>query len=317
MGFIQLNKRDFKLIEDLDLNSRENLCNLAHNLNISKQAVSKKIEKFKESFLKCTAVVDIYRIGYGNVHIYFKLQGLSKEKYNHFIKEIKSVKRIVWIADLFGEFDLAISIFYHDLPDIKRVIKRIDRIIGKNIVKREIYFIDKMDLLNFRIDNVESKRMTLENKGENVKIAHLDAQILNVLKMDARTSIQKIAERVSKKPETIKKHIASLEERGVIKGYKVLVNWGKINLISGVVILHLVPGTEYGEITKRLSMEKNIPFIATTLEGNIIFDIVSKDYNLMKNFLNRLKEDYEKQMISYQMLTINHSNKYDEDYTVD
>ena len=52
----------------------------------------------------------------------------------------------------------------------------------------------------------------------------MKAKILNLLTEDARMSLAEIAKRVGATPEEVKTAILSLEDEGVIRGYKVILN---------------------------------------------------------------------------------------------
>jgi Lrp/AsnC family transcriptional regulator for asnA, asnC and gidA len=61
-----------------------------------------------------------------------------------------------------------------------------------------------------------------------------DKKILNILSLDGRKSQRAIARELEMSPITVKKHIDKLEKEGIIKGYSVDIDYGKLgyDLIS-------------------------------------------------------------------------------------
>ena len=63
-----------------------------------------------------------------------------------------------------------------------------------------------------------------------------DRRIIEVLEIDARTSLRKIAEEVEVSLGTVSNRIHKMEESGIIKGYRVLLDSDKVGWELTVVI---------------------------------------------------------------------------------
>jgi DNA-binding Lrp family transcriptional regulator len=72
-----------------------------------------------------------------------------------------------------------------------------------------------------------------------MKLDDLDLEILKFLSQDGRKTYHYIAEKLSKSPVTIKKHVEGLEESGIIKNYGVQVDYEKLgyNIIAAIEII--------------------------------------------------------------------------------
>ncbi|MFX1357705.1 MAG: Lrp/AsnC family transcriptional regulator [Promethearchaeota archaeon] len=71
-----------------------------------------------------------------------------------------------------------------------------------------------------------------------MKLDDVDLEILKFLSQDGRKTYHYIAEKLSKSPVTIKKHVEELEELGIIKDYGVKVDYEKLgyNIIAAIEI---------------------------------------------------------------------------------
>ncbi len=70
----------------------------------------------------------------------------------------------------------------------------------------------------------------------------LDRKILELLSLNGRLPVRRIAEAVHLSPQAITVRITRLEEQGIIEGYQAIVNPEKVgNLIQAIVTLTIKP----------------------------------------------------------------------------
>lgn len=116
--------------------------------------------------------------------------------------------------------------------------------------------------------------------GESRKASQkVDNEILSLLSKDCRLSNRELGRKSGRSPLTIKKHIDDLEERGIIKGYRVDLDYEKL----GYNIIALV------EVTiskgKMLEVEKHI---ANRPNVFAVYDITGTyDALILARFKNR------------------------------
>jgi len=291
MAVFKPNKKDLELLEILDKNSRASLREISSQLKISKQAINKKINNLKKRrIIKFLPIIDYFKLGYSNTHIYLKLRGIKKEEYGKIIKKLEGENNISWISQFFGDFDLGISIFYKSLKELKKTLKKIYELMGKYIIKEEKIFILKQYIQSFCI-NKECKReiIRMELSDEILNLSTIQKKILSKIKETGKFNYLNVSLDLKNKPETIKKHLQNLERKEVIKKYKVLIDYNKLGYIWSLCHLSIKKGGDISKLIKILNKEKRIPFISITLEDNIILDFLSKEYSELKSFLEELK----------------------------
>ena len=76
----------------------------------------------------------------------------------------------------------------------------------------------------------------------------MNTKILNVLVNDARCSIEDIATMTGLGKDEVEKNIKELEKAGIIKGYKTVIDWEKLDdaAVSALIELKVIPQEEYG-----------------------------------------------------------------------
>lgn len=76
----------------------------------------------------------------------------------------------------------------------------------------------------------------------------MKAEILNLLNEDARMSLNDLALRTGATPEQVKEAIAALENEGVIRGYKVILNEKDLGVskVRALIEVKVTPRREEG-----------------------------------------------------------------------
>lgn len=83
-------------------------------------------------------------------------------------------------------------------------------------------------------------------------------RILKMLNKNARVSLEEMATATGRTASEVAAEIARLEEEGVIRGYKAVIDWGKTEkpYVSAIIQLKVTPKTGYGfeGIAERITM---------------------------------------------------------------
>ena len=76
----------------------------------------------------------------------------------------------------------------------------------------------------------------------------MDIKVLKVLSNNARCSVAEIATMAGMSEADVQKNIAELESAGVIRGYKTVIDWEKLDnaSVSALIELKVIPQDEFG-----------------------------------------------------------------------
>jgi Lrp/AsnC family leucine-responsive transcriptional regulator len=303
-----MNKKEKLVIEQLDRNAKVKINELAKKLLISKQAcynIIKSLEK-KGIIKGYITVIDTYRLGANNVYIFLEIRGLSSEEMKKRQNKLKEIEALTSITNLFGDYDLGISVYFRDLIELSHILNKIDFIFGKSIEKKSIHltkshivqsmvFEDKKDRISFKREIVK----------DFIKITPLEKKILELIGFNSRLNYIDIGEHLGVSPNTVKYHIKKLENEKVILGCKTLLDYSKLGYLWNICKLEIFPGKKIEPILEYFKNNKKIPFLTVDLDNNIQFDYLSEDYASLKEFLRDLKVKYNPVIKKYTLLNIN------------
>ena len=76
----------------------------------------------------------------------------------------------------------------------------------------------------------------------------MEQKILRILEKDGKATAREIATQLSVDEKEVENIIADLEEKGIIGGYKAMINWDKYdqNLVSALIELKVTPQLDQG-----------------------------------------------------------------------
>ena len=117
----------------------------------------------------------------------------------------------------------------------------------------------------------------------------LDNIIVNLLLEDGRMSYSDIAEKVGLSRTAVKNRIKSLEESGIIKGYKAVINPENAPEMM-TFITNIETQAEHFEECKRIfaESEQTVTVVQTTGNCHLVAICLAPDVKTMRDFVNRI-----------------------------
>lgn len=232
---MSLDKIDYKILWNLDYNSRMSLSELAQNTNLSKQNLNYRIKKLinENGLLGFMSVIDIHRLGYLTYRIYFRFKNVDAKKEEEIINYFKNHHHILWFVSTSGSWDLEAVFTARNNIHLNNIFKKIKEELGQYFSKYNVsssmfnYHFKRNYLLDKKREEFSPTYYGFEPKSE--ELDKLDVDILIQLSENCRQNNQEIAKKIGITYHTVKSRIQSLEKRKIIQSHRVLINLEKIN----------------------------------------------------------------------------------------
>lgn len=126
-----------------------------------------------------------------------------------------------------------------------------------------------------------------------------DELILNALRKNPKISIRELAEKINIPVSTIHRRLRALETEGVIKGYKLLVDWEKIGKPIGILVFIDVipekrplqkPFLPLKKVESKLKkLEEVEEILLTEGERDIVVKARLENLKKVREFLDRIR----------------------------
>jgi Lrp/AsnC family transcriptional regulator, leucine-responsive regulatory protein len=306
---INIDLKDKKILNEIEMNARISHSALAKKIGLSKQVVKYRIEKLeREKIIQGSfAIVDLLKLGYSIHIIYLKFQGLSSLKQEQWHKQIDKNPSIVSSGKNAGEWDLTIVIKAKNSQELDKIFKNI--ILGKeDKIKKKIITtqIESTYLTETIFHNKQGKEATTAG-GKPVKIDETDEKILALLAKNCRISLIDLSEKLDMSPNGIKERIKKLEKEKIIVGYKTKINYELLNFLHFRVFIHAKKMSQefYEQVKTFLKTKGNIESLGRFWGyADIDFRIHTQDIFEFYNTIKELKDKFMENILDIDSMII-------------
>ncbi len=120
----------------------------------------------------------------------------------------------------------------------------------------------------------------------SVRLDDVDRRLLALLAADARVSQRGLARELRMSPPAIGERIARLERAGVIRGYRVDVDWSALGYVTGYLAVTAIQGADQSDIMRALHQLPEVQEIAViTGSMDMLARVRVRDYTHLRQFL--------------------------------
>lgn len=231
---MKLDLKDWKILNQLDLNCRQSDAEIGKKTRISKQVVNYRIKRLTDNKIINSFFphINIAKLGYAVHKIYLQFRALTKEKeqemWDYFVKQ----PNIIWVISCSGKWDLIFGIVSKNIEQFDKVLTSFMNRYSEFIVNRAITVFNKATLHHRKwlLKNEKPIDWLLGGKIEEEKIDKIDMKILNILNKDARKPIIEIAEEIKISSSLVIQRIKKLQQKGIIGAFRVGLNREKLGI---------------------------------------------------------------------------------------
>lgn len=308
---INLDKKDYKILYELDLNVRITNKALAKKIKLSEQSVAYRINKLLETHVikGFNLLVDNSKFGLTHYKLYLRLQNISGVKESEFVDFIISKKNIFWFVSVRGNFDYIISICNKDIFDFQNFYNELKNKFGQYIYSEDLVILTKAPLFNrsYFIKDGVKKELIYGGKREIVTIDDLDKKILLALSNNARLNYIELGKITKQNPDTIRYRFKKMVENKIIIGSNLSINPDKLNRQYLVIIFSLQNFNE--TILRKLELYAQnfnsiLYYINCIGSHNMEIEAEVSDESDTDRIIKRFRDEFTEYIKTYTVLTV-------------
>jgi len=290
-----MDKKDRKIIELLDQDSSASFTELSHKLTLSKQSVQRRVEKLSKSRLfSYFTVINYFKLGLSNSVIYLNLSGCEANILKRKIEEIKKIKQVGWIAEIFGKHDLGISVFYVSLLELNEIISKIQSILGMNINSIKIFSVIENYSFSFSFEHSERKHFRIYKPNKEVfLLSEIQRKILGSISKSPRAKNYFLSQELKVSPGTIRYNLLELMKSRIIMGYKLLIDFNVLKYQWGQCVFSCGIDNNYELMIKKLKNDSRVSFFSRTVENDLIVDCLYHHVDELKSFVEEYRKEFK------------------------
>lgn len=242
-----LSKTEKNILYELDSNARQSGSQIAKKLQYSPEAVNYNIRKLESQGIITShiTVTDFSKIGMTHYKFNLKFNHLNDKIREEVVNFLKKEKTVKWIADCEGKFDIMFSIRCQTLKEFENIKTKLFLKFDKHLNQKTIAIVSEANTYTrgYFLNTVK-KEFPLCSGSNKIEITEEEKTILKAIASNCRRSIPELSKKLNITPRVIRYSIAKLEKNKIISGYKLAINYQKINYLFFKLFIHLQNASE-------------------------------------------------------------------------
>lgn len=312
---LELDKKDKRILEQLDINSRQSNSQIAKKVKLSKDAVNYRIKNLEKLGLikGYYSVLNVSNLGYLTYKLMLSFQNTDSEIEKNIIEYLKEDKNTGWVVSCDGHYNL-IVISWVESPFI------FNKFLNKFLNKYSQY-IKERDLIMITENHVSKKSYLFGKETDDspdiyysdkieTKLDKKDLQIINLLADNAKIPLYEISEKLKLTAGAVSHRIKQLQEKNIIQAFRPIIDTSLLNYEYYNTLFKLKRFDQIKEIFDFFKKQPNIIYFVKYL-GNydIGIDLEVKNAKELRGILEKIKKKFSKDIESYTSILIYQEHK--------
>lgn len=314
-----MDKKDKKLLYYLDKDIRTPYSKLAKTCKLSQETVRYRVENLvkKGIIKKFVPIINSNKFGITFYQLLLKLQNINGEIKNKIIKSLINEERISWLANIEGNYDLAIIISAKTSLELNEIIEKIHLLLKKHIIKKAL----SIHLLGefFPRDYLIEKKRELKgirkysSSQETIKLSKINLKICKELAKNGRISFVELSNKIGLSADAITNRFRQLKNQDIITGSTIITDQNKLNQYHYKILLYLNDLSKdkiNSLLTNIKTNNRVISLVQTLAEWDYEIDLEVETPNELRMFIMNLTLKFSNIIRNYESIRILDMPKY-------
>ena len=221
----KLSLKEKKLLNEISLNCRQPISQLAKRIGLSKQGTNYMLKKLirDKVILGFYPVVNIMNLDYYYTRFFVKFINMTDKSMESLLRWLDVNTN--WYLKTDGVYDIVVSAWSRSFDDFKNKVNYFsDRFSDKIDDRRESLCIELVQFKDRYIYDDGTREKIILRKTNSFEPDELDKKILRILDKNSRIPTVKITEETGASPKKIISRIRRMERENVLLGYRPQIN---------------------------------------------------------------------------------------------
>jgi DNA-binding Lrp family transcriptional regulator len=304
----KIDVKDWKILYQLDLNSRQSNTELGKKVGLRKDVVAYRIKRLEETGVInfYWTAIDTFKLGYDVFRIYITFQYVDVEKKKEIINHFVKCKDSWLVVTAKGEIDLNVILWVKDPYQFYQYWDKTLDLYADYFAKTTIsLYIQAIDFKKSYLDKEEKNDTDRElyhvtSTRDYVSVDELDYQLLNELAMHARTPLIDLAETLSCSSQSVKYRLDNLIKKEVVKGFRIGIDYAKLGLQYYKLDIYLRDHKYTAPMTAYLRNKPYLQCLNIAIGwADIEPELIVKDIGELGQIMNELNSRFPNSMKRY------------------
>ncbi len=317
MDKIKLDVKDRKILTLLDENARYTNSQIAKKVKLSKPAVEYRIQRLlkNKAIFEFYTVIDFTKLGYSQYKIYFKFQDVDLETENKIIDFWIKNKNSVWVAQVRGEWDLAVSILAKNNYEFGINVSDFMNKFSKFILKKDVLLTEYAPMYAREyLSETKPSEFIYGIPSEIYELDETDKKILKALSIDARINIVDLSKKIKLSRDLINYRLKKLIKNKIIIQNRCYLNFENIGINLYKLILRTKNLDEKNEQRIKnfiAAHKKATQFLKLIGSWDLEIELETSGEDELYGILNEVRKEFSDLIRDFEILRIVKTIKYD------
>lgn len=290
--------KDEKILDVLQKNSRLPISIIARKIGLLRETTYYRIINLEKKGIirKFVTYIDISKFDLEVYSVFLNLNTSSLDIRNKIFNEIKESPYVTWASIVGSTFDIIFAIQAKNARHFKSIYSKISENFKEYIQNEQFSQRIRLDIYpksDEKVKAFEENEYSLLSNTKPIEIDELDKRVLFVLMDDSKINLIDIASKLKVPFTTIQSRIKRLEQKRIIQGYGVLLDYSKLGFDINQVLLQTSSLSD--EETKKLrgfcKGNSNIIYnIETLANWSNELTIIVENNSQLQEIINKIKE---------------------------
>ena len=318
---IKLDKIDYKILAELDFNSRQPSSKISKKLKLSRNIVDYRIKQFQDKgvIMSFNAFIDPAKFDQISWKVYIRFQNLTPKKEKEMLLYLNEHPKVWWIIRCAGAFDLMFCVLAASIHDFYQDMLEFNTLFSNYIIETELTsHIDPEFYTRGYLgkDSINPSKPFLV-KPIKMDFDYLDIKLLDLLGQNCRLPITEIAKKLHSTPRVVAYKIKKLEKEGVITWYRIILDPSKLGREYYKTLINFKGVTRQKE-KQFLGFCKSHPEIINTSKAagpwDMEFECEVESYRRYNELMQEIRSTFPELIKQYRSLLIYEQLKYENNF---
>jgi len=266
--------KDRKILYELDIDSRQSFSKIGKKVGLHRNNVLYRVDKLKEMGIikKFYTFIDANKLGYTGFRVYLNYQYATPEIEKEIVDFCVRDKYTWWVisGSLHQNCQLSLLIWVKDINDFhvfwEKLLLKYRYYIKNHIVAIYLQLSEyELSFLCHKKSKSDRKKFDVSSGGKNISIDDIDYKILRLIASNARIPTIEIAKNLGLTAGPVNNRIKKLIKSGVIRGFRVDIDFSKIGYKLCKVDINLLDYKKRKYIINYVKSNPHFKYIAKSL----------------------------------------------------
>ncbi|MEA3515416.1 MAG: winged helix-turn-helix transcriptional regulator [Nanoarchaeota archaeon] len=239
---LTLDLKDKKILTLLDENARFSNSQIAKRVRLSKPAIEYRLRRFERNnvIFAYYAVIDFTKLGYSQYKIYFKFQNTGLEDEKKMIDYWNKDSNSVWVAQIRGRWDLAVSVLAKSNFEFGKILSRFMNQFSGFILEKDVLLTEYSPIYAREyLTETKASEFTYGKPLSFYELDSTDKRILKELAANARINIVDLAAKTKLTRDVINYRLKRLTKEKIIHQYRCYLNLHELGINHYKIIFRI------------------------------------------------------------------------------